>query len=80
MQEGSVIMKLTDVKKGEVVKIITIPNEEIRSQAIRFGLAVGELIVCEEFIPMGPVIVRKNRQEIAIGHGLAKEITVQKVS
>ncbi len=73
-------MKLSQVKKGQVVKIARIPNEQVRSQAIRFGIGEGSVVVCEEIIPAGPVILRKNRQEIAVGRGLAEEITIQAVS
>ncbi|MFZ5754772.1 MAG: FeoA family protein [Bacillota bacterium] len=73
-------MKLSQVKKGQVVKIARIPNEQVRSQAIRFGIGEGSVVICEEIIPAGPVILRKNRQEIAVGRGLAEEITIQAVS
>ncbi|MBZ4653775.1 MAG: Fe2+ transport system protein [Peptococcaceae bacterium] len=73
-------MKLSQVKKGQVVKIARIPNEQVRSQAIRFGIGEGSIVICEEIIPAGPVILRKNRQEIAVGRGLAEEITIQAVS
>lgn len=69
-------MKMAEMKKGQSVKIIKIPDEQARSQAIRLGIGEGSIISCEEIIPAGPVIVRKNRQEIAIGRGLAESITV----
>ena len=73
-------MRLSQAKKGQVVKIARIPNEQVRSQAIRFGIGEGSVVICEEIIPAGPVILRKNRQEIAVGRGLAEEITIQAVS
>ncbi|NLT95812.1 MAG: ferrous iron transport protein A [Clostridia bacterium] len=70
---------LADAKKGQTIKILSIPNEIVRAQAIRFGISEGEVVTCDELIPAGPVILKKNRQEIAVGHGLAKEILVEAV-
>lgn len=72
-------MVLSDVKKGQIFKILSIPNEVIRAQAIRFGIAEGAVVSCDELIPAGPVILKKNKQEIAIGYSLAKEIMVEAV-
>jgi len=72
-------MVLADVKKGQSFKILSIPNEIVRAQAIRFGIAEGVVVICDEMIPAGPVILRKNKQEIAIGYGLAREILVEAV-
>jgi len=72
-------MVLTDVKRGQTFKILSIPNDIIRAQAIRFGIAEGTVVSCEQLIPAGPVIIRKNKQEIAVGYALAREILVEKV-
>lgn len=69
-------MTLDKAKRGQHVKIISIPDENIRTQAIRFGIAEGAVVLCEEVLPAGPIVLRKNRQEIAIGRGLANRITV----
>jgi len=42
-------------------------------------LAEGAVVSCDELIPAGPVILKKNKQEIAIGYSLAKEIMVEAV-
>jgi len=70
-------MNLAEVKKGQTVKILSIPDEQVRSQAIRLGIGQGSLVTCQEIIPAGPVILKKNRQEIAVGRGLAQVITVE---
>ena len=70
-------MTLAEVKKGQTVKILNIPDEQIRSQAIRLGIGQGSLVTCQEIIPAGPIIIKKNRQEIAVGRGLAQAITVE---
>lgn len=72
-------MTLDMSKKGQKLKIVAINNDLFRAQALRFGIAEGETVVCEEIIPAGPVVVRKNQQEIAIGRGMAKNIIVEPV-
>ncbi|MEW6622039.1 MAG: ferrous iron transport protein A [Bacillota bacterium] len=70
-------MTLENLKKGQMFKIISIPDPYIRAQTIRFGLGEGETALCEEVVPAGPVIIRKNLQEIVLGRGLAKQIVVE---
>lgn len=69
-------MTLDRIRRGQCFKISHIPNETVRSQAIRFGIAEGEWLTCEEVVPAGPIVIRKNRQQIAMGRQLAKEINI----
>lgn len=73
-------MTLDQTKKGSAYVIKTIPSGNVQAQAIRFGLSEGETIICGEVIPFGPIIVNKNRQEIAVGRALAKRIAVEPVT
>ncbi|TLM98315.1 ferrous iron transport protein A, partial [bacterium] len=52
----------------------------VRAQAIRFGISEGEVVRCEQVVPAGPVVLKKNNQEIALGRGLASKIRVELVS
>ncbi len=70
-------MNLDRIKRGQSFKINNIHNETIRSQAIRFGIAEGEWLTCEEVVPAGPIVIRKNRQQIALGRQLAREIDIE---
>lgn len=70
-------MTLDNVKRGQTVKILSIPNDMVRTQAIRFGIAEGAVITCREIVPAGPVVISMHNQEIAIGRSLAKSITVE---
>lgn len=70
-------MTLDNVKKGQLVKITNIPDEVTRIKAIRFGISEGEVVTCLEVVPAGPVVVSKNKQEIAIGRSLASYIWVE---
>lgn len=69
-------MTLDLIRRGQCFKINHIENETVRSQAIRFGIAEGEWLTCEEVVPAGPIVIRKNRQQIAMGRQLAKEISI----
>lgn len=72
-------MTLAEVKRGQRCRIINIPSEKIRAQALRFGIAEGEIVTCREKIPAGPVVIARNRQEIAVGRRLARQIQVQQI-
>jgi Fe2+ transport system protein FeoA len=70
-------MTLSQAKRGQHLTIKAIPNDTVRAQAIRFGIAEGARVECAEKLPAGPVIICKGRQEIAIGRRLAENIEVQ---
>lgn len=70
-------MTLDRIKRGQVFKIVSISDEPTRVQAIRFGFTEGAMVTCAETVPAGPIILRKDRQEIAVGRGLAGKITVE---
>jgi ferrous iron transport protein A len=76
-KKGAIAMTLAQAKRGQFVEITAIPNDAIRAQAIRFGIAEGAKIECAEKLPAGPVIICKGRQEIAIGRKLAENIEVK---
>jgi len=69
-------MTLDMVKRGQTVRIVDILDNQVKSQAIRFGIFEGQTVVCTQVVPAGPVIIRKNTQEIALGRGLAQQIEV----
>lgn len=73
-------MYLNNCRRGQKVKILAIADSMVRAQAIRFGIAEGEIVRCEEVVPAGPVVLGKNNQEIAVGRGLATRIKVELVS
>lgn len=70
-------MCLTDVKRGQEVCITCIDDEGLRTQLIRFGIAEGSRIRCLEKIPLGPCMIRHNRQELAFGRDVARKIRVR---
>ncbi|HYH04848.1 MAG TPA: FeoA family protein [Bacillota bacterium] len=68
---------LDRIKKGHSCMIKHIPPGEIKAQAIRFNLIEGNVAVCQEIIPAGPIVLRIGRQEIALGRNLAQQIEVE---
>ncbi len=71
-------MCLTEVKRGQRVRIARIEDETIRTQLIRLGIGEGSLLSCSEKIPFGPLMLRHRCQEIAVGRRIAEKILVRK--
>jgi Fe2+ transport system protein FeoA len=71
-------ISLSDVKRGNFIKILHLPDGLVRTQMIRFGIIEGEIVKCLERLPGGTILIQKNRQEIAIGLQLARNIIVSK--
>jgi Fe2+ transport system protein FeoA len=74
---GCKSLPLTCVRRGTVLRIISVPEGRSRTQLIRLGIMKGEVVRCIERLPGGTVVIEKNRQEIAIGASLAKTILVE---
>jgi len=69
-------MKLADMRHGELAVVTRIEDSTVRAQAIRFGIAEGSEISCDEIIPGGPVVIRRGLMQYAIGRRLAEQIAV----
>mgnify|MGYP002814167789 CR=1 FL=1 len=67
---------LSRSSSGQWLKIVSVPAGMLRAQFIRVGIQEGERIQCLERLPGGTIVIRKNRQQIAIGHQLAGRIVV----
>ena len=65
------------VRAGNSVKIVSVPRGTLRAQFIRLGISEGERVVCLERLPGGTIVIQKNRQQIALGHKLARQIVVE---
>lgn len=79
MREVDDSMTLDEVMRGQEVKIVSVEGDDIRVQAIRFGVSAGETVKCVEKIWQGPIIIERGKQEIAVGRNLAKKIRVYPV-
>ena len=70
-------MTLAEITRGKDFKVKNIPDDMIRIQTLRMGISEGSKLNCNEKIPGGPVIVKHNYQEIAIGRRLAEDIQIE---
>lgn len=71
---------LDRVKRGKMCCIKSLPPGAVKDQTIRFGLTEGKKVFCQAVIPGGPVVVEVDRQEIALGRNLAKQIGIAQES
>ncbi len=71
-------MTLADMKDGHKFVVEKINDKQTRLQALRFGICEGSEIECSGSLPGGPVILKKNLQEIAVGRKTAEKIYVKR--
>lgn len=74
------LISLRAVKKGARFIVRQIDDKEMRTQLLRFGLAEGSEAMCFERLPLGPVIIKHRRQEVALGEELTKKIWVEVIA
>ncbi len=74
------LISLRAVKKGARFIVRQIDDKEMRTQLLRFGLAEGSEAMCFERLPLGPVVIKHRRQEVAIGEELTKKIWVEVIA
>jgi len=72
-------VKMSELRKGDVVIVKSIQNDLVRAQAIRFGIAEGALVSVEEVLHSGPIVLRRGLMRYALGRNLARQIQVEKV-
>lgn len=70
-------MTLLSLKRGQKARVKGINHPQLRIEALRFGIGVGQLLEIVEVIPLGPVVVKKRNVEIAIGRELAGVIQIE---
>lgn len=72
-------MKLTldTVRRNSEVEIVSIPEGDCKSQLIRMGISEGVRVTCRHKLPLGAIVLKSRRQEMAIGRQLAKQIVVR---
>lgn len=72
-------MTLDQAQPGQELTITAIADDFARLQAIRFGIAEGARAICQAVLPGGPVVLRKGKQELALGRNLAARIQIRLV-
>jgi len=70
-------MTLDKVKRGDLIKIVSITDARTKEQALRMGIDEGSVLTCAEVIPAGPVVLGLNRQELAVGRAVARNINIE---
>ena len=70
-------MKLSDAKVGSTFEVISISDEKLLSDAMRFGIEVNSNLKVIAKLPGGPIVIQKDEQQIAIGKDLAKAVEVR---
>ncbi len=67
---------LTQIKKGESVNVVEINGgQKFRDKVDAMGLRVGSRIIkISAQILSGPITIRIGNTQLAIGHGMAKQI------
>ena len=67
---------LSETSAGQWLKIHSIPDGDYHPQFVRLGIHEGQRVRCLERLPGGTIVLQKNRQQIAVGHLLARLIRV----
>lgn len=70
-------MTLDQTRPGQAFTIVAVNDDFARLQAIRFGIAEGARAICQAVVPGGPVVLRKGKQEMAVGRNLASRIQIK---
>ncbi len=70
-------MDLESAPKKKILEIISINQEKLLEDAMRFGIECGECVQIINKLPGGPIVIQKNQQQIAIGRELARAIEVK---
>jgi len=69
-------ISLDMLRTGQYLRVHSLPDGTVRAQFVRVGINTGVKLKCLERLPGGTIVLQKNRQEIAIGHSLARQIIV----
>jgi len=67
---------LSKAPLNKPLTVVSIADQDVLTQLIRFGISPGSQIRCYQKIPLGPVMIRFYKQEIAIGRNLAVYIFI----
>jgi ferrous iron transport protein A len=68
--------RLSDVSRGDEFRIEAVPDDQVRAQLLRLGFLDGS-VRCRRRLRNGPVVVKRNGTELAIGATVADGIRVR---
>ncbi|MCU4718812.1 FeoA family protein [Halapricum hydrolyticum] len=66
---------LADTAPGESVSLERVPDEDVRARLLRLGFLDGA-VECRHRVRKGPIVLRRNGTEMALGADLAAEIEI----
>jgi ferrous iron transport protein A len=66
---------LADTDPGESVFLEHVPDEDVRARLLRLGFLDGA-VECRHRLRKGPIVLRRNGTELALGADLVGEIEV----
>ena len=69
------MVNLSEIEVGQQVEIIDFENTSIKCYSARLGIEKGQVVTC--IAKPGPVVIKKNNQEIAIGKVLSRQIYIK---
>jgi Fe2+ transport system protein FeoA len=73
------VRELSTVDPGTTFEIKSVPDGTTRARLLRLGFLDGP-VECYRRVPNGPVIVRRNGTDLAIGNPIAEDIDVTDAS
>lgn len=68
---------LSNAGRGDEFEIDSVPDETVRAKLLRLGFLDGA-VECRSRVRNGPVVVRRNGTELAIGASMADRITIHR--
>ena len=71
-------MTLLDARKGDTVRVVSVPPGVVGAQMLRLGISEGCEVTCVLRIFSGPMVVRQGTMELALGRSIASRIEVDK--
>jgi len=66
---------LADTTPGESVSLERVPDDDVRARLLRLGFLDGA-VECRHRLRKGPIVLRRNGTEMALGADLAAEIEI----
>lgn len=69
---------LADTTPGEAVSLERVPDDDVRARLLRLGFLDGA-VECRHRVREGPIVLRRNGTEMALGADLAAEIEVSRI-
>lgn len=70
---------LDQMRAGDWLCVVRISDPVTATNAMRLGIAAGEHLQVASKVPGGPIVIRRDGLEVALGRDLCREIVVESV-